>query len=528
MTTGLTRRAQRRPSPETDETLTMTLITVRQAGVTLGAPLFEALSFTLGAGDRLGLVAANGRGKSTLLRCLAGALDPSSGEITRARGLLIGHVEQEASEALLVIPLREAVLQSLPEEDREADAWRADVVLDQLEIPADLWDRPLSQLSGGWRRLALLARIWVTEPDLLLLDEPTNHLDLVRILQMEAFLAALPRDLPVVIASHDRAFLDATTNRTLFLRPERSVLFALPYSRARAALAEADAAEEKRHQRDLKDAQQLRRQAAKLNNLGINSGSDLLLVKTKQLKQRAEQLEEAARPAHQERSAGVVKLANRGTHAKVLLALNDLPVEAPDGRLLFKTGKLFLNQGDRVIVLGKNGTGKSRLISLIRSAILAPETGGEAIKATPSLALGHCDQTLSDLKDQETPLRFICRRFEGVDQRARALLAGAGIAVNLQEKPMAALSGGQKARLAMLALRLANPNFYLLDEPTNHLDIDGQEALESELLTRETSGLLASHDRSFARAVGTRFWLIEKRRLIEVEGPDALFDAVSR
>ncbi len=506
----------------------MTLINLRHIGVTLGGPLFQNLSLTLSVGDRLGLVAANGRGKSTLLRCLAGSLEPSSGEITRARGLLVGHVEQEVPAALLGSPLREAVLQALPEEDRETSAWRADVTLEQLEIPSDLWDRPLAQLSGGWRRLALLARVWVTDPDLLLLDEPTNHLDLGRILQMESFLAGLPRDMPVVIASHDRAFLDATTNRTLFLRADRPALFALPYSRARAALMEMDAAEEKQHQRDLKDAQQLRRQAAKLNNLGVNSGSDLLLLKTKQLKQRADQLEEAARPAHQERSAGVVKLANRGTHAKVLLTLNDQAVETPDGRLLFKTGKLFLNQGDRVIVLGKNGTGKSRLISLIRDAILTPNPGDFGIKATPSLALGHSDQSLSDLDDQETPLRLICRRFEGVDQRARSLLAGAGVAVGMQEKRIAALSGGQKARLAMLFLRLTNPNFYLLDEPTNHLDIEGQEALESELLTRETSGLLASHDRSFVRAVGTRFWLIEKRRLIEVEGPDALFEAVVR
>jgi ATPase subunit of ABC transporter with duplicated ATPase domains len=506
----------------------MTLINLRQIGVTLGAPLFENLTLTISADDRLGLVAANGRGKSTLLRCLAGSLEPSSGEITRSRGLRVGHVEQDLPSALLALPLRRAVLEAMPEEDRESDAWRADVALDAIEIPTDLWDRPLAQLSGGWRRLALLARVWVTEPDLLLLDEPTNHLDLARIRRLEAFLAESPRDLPVVIASHDRAFLDATTNRTLFLRPDRSCVFALPYARARAALVESDAAEERQHQRDLKDAQQLRRQAAKLNNIGINSGSDLLLVKTKQLKQRADQLEEAARPAHQERGAGVVKLANRGTHAKVLLTLNDLSVETPDGRLLFKTGKLFLNQGDRVIILGKNGTGKSRLISLIRAAILSPDATSAAIKATPSLVLGHSDQTLSDLDDQETPLRLICRRFEGVDQRARALLAGAGIVVGMQEKRIGSLSGGQKARLAMLALRLTNPNFYLLDEPTNHLDIEGQEALESELLTRETSGLLASHDRSFVRAVGTRFWLIEKRRLIEVDGPEALFDAVSR
>ena len=106
---------------------------------------------------------------------------------------------------------------------------------------------------------------------------------------------------------------------------------------------------------------------------------------------------------------------------------------------------------------------------------------------------------------------------------ARSLLAGAGIAIDLQESPIRALSGGQKARLAMLALRLAKPNFYLLDEPTNHLDIEGQEALEAELTAQDASCLLVSHDRSFVRAVGNRFWQIENRRLHEVDAPEAFF-----
>ena len=147
----------------------------------------------------------------------------------------------------------------------------------------------------------------------------------------------------------------------------------------------------------MKTAQQLRRQAAKLSNIGINSGSDLLTVKTKQLKQRAERLEGAARPAHQERSAGAIKLANSGTHAKILVTLDDANVETPDGTLLFKTGKRWICQGDRVVVLGRNGAGKSRLIDLIRRAIDEPHTSPETIKATPSLELGYSDQDLSGL-----------------------------------------------------------------------------------------------------------------------------------
>src|SRR6202023_3125169 len=151
-----------------------------------------------------------------------------------------------------------------------------------------------------------------------------------------------------------RVFLDAATNRTLFLRPEQSQVFSLAYTRARAALREADASDERRYQRDLKAAQQLRQHAAKLNNIGINSGSDLLLSKTRQLKQRAEKLEDAAKPAHRERSAGTIKLANSGTHGKVLVALDDAAVETPDGRLLFRTGQKFIGKGDRIVLLGPN------------------------------------------------------------------------------------------------------------------------------------------------------------------------------
>lgn len=499
----------------------MTLITLRNLGVTLGAPLFSDLSLSLVAGDRLGLVAANGRGKSTLLRCLVGALEPSAGEITRSRGLHIGHVEQDAPPQLLDQPVDRLLLDQLPADQRESEFWRVEVALDTLAIPEDLRRRPLGQLSGGWQRLVLLARAAIAEPDLLLLDEPTNHLDLARIGLLESWLAALPRDMAVILSSHDRAFLDAVTNRTLFLRQERSQLFALPYSLARAALDETDAATARQHERDLKAVQQMRRQAAKLNNIGINSGSDLLLSKTKQLKRRADELEASARPAHRERSAGAIRLAGSATHVRSLIELDDAAVETPDGRLLFRSGKRWISPGDRIVLLGLNGTGKSRFIAMLDAAIRGEDRPG--IRATPSLVLGHASQSLAELPDGDTPHGLISRCFDVEDQPARGLLAGAGIAIERQTGPIGALSGGQRARLAMLALRLARPNFYLLDEPTNHLDIEGQEALEAELTAGETSCLLVSHDRSFVRAVGNRFWRIDRRRLVEVDDPEAFF-----
>jgi ATPase subunit of ABC transporter with duplicated ATPase domains len=498
----------------------MTLINIRNLGVTLSAPLFSQLNLVVNAGDRIGLVAANGRGKSTLLRCMAGTMEPSEGEITRSRGLTVGYVEQNVPEAMMDRSFQAAVLEALSADQRLSERWRVDVALESLEVPEALLQRPLKHLSGGWQRLAMLARALVTEADVLLFDEPTNHLDLARIRQLENWLNALPSETPVVISSHDRAFLDATTNRTLFLRPDQSQVFSLPYTRARAALRETDASDERRYQRDLKAAQQLRQRAAKLNNIGVNSGSDLLLSKTKQLKQRAGKLEDAAKPAHLERSAGTIKLVNRQTHAKVLVALDDTAVETPDGRLLFRTGKQFIGKGDRIVLLGPNGAGKTRLVAMLRAAIENSDAAQAGIKATQSLVLGYCDQDLADLADADTPMRAIVRRFDVGDQRARALLAGSGLSIEMQSRPIGQLSGGQKARLGMLLLRLAHPNFYLLDEPTNHLDIEGQEALEVELMDHQASCLLVSHDRNFVRTVGNRFWLIDRKKLWELEGPE--------
>jgi len=498
----------------------MTLIACKDLGVTLGAPLFADLSFSLAKGDRLGLVAANGRGKSTLLRCLAGTHEPTTGEVTRARGLQVGHVEQDVHASLLPVPLREAVLQALPAEQLDSEGWRVEIVLDDLDVPEELRDRPVGALSGGWQRTALLARVWVTEPDVLLMDEPTNHLDLRRIGRLQTWLATVAQGIPVVIASHDRAVLDAVTTRTLFLRETRSQAFALPFTRARAALAEVDAAEGRRFDNDMKQASHLRRQAAKLRNIGINSGSDLLVVKTRQLRERADRIEEAARPAHQERSAGAIRLANGGTPSKALVAFDDVAVTAPDGRPLFRTGRLWINKGDRIVLLGRNGSGKSQLMALVHRAV---RRGAPGIAVAPTVVEGWSDQGLGQLDAIPTPWAAVTEHFDLGDQRARALLAGAGLGVDLQGARIPALSGGQKARLAMLVLRLTRPNLYLLDEPTNHLDIEGQEALEAELHAQEASCLLVSHDRAFVRGVGTRFWEIQGRRLVETDGPESFF-----
>ncbi|MBE7731696.1 ATP-binding cassette domain-containing protein [Devosia faecipullorum] len=496
----------------------MGMISLRNAGHRAGELLFSNLNLVIGEGDHVGLVAPNGRGKSTLLRAMAGLAELSDGEITRSRGLAVGYVPQDVPEAALGQSLSQFVASALDTAILDSEGWRVDVVMEEFSIPLDLRDRPLNQLSGGWQRMALLARAWVTQPGALLLDEPTNHLDLGRITMLEDWLAYAAKSLPVIIASHDRAFLDATTNRTLFLRPSEQVYLPLAYTAARAELDQVDAAIEAQRERDLKQASQLRRQAAKLTNIGINSGSDLLTVKSRQLRDRAEKIEAQVQEAHRDRT-GLVRLGNSGADARVMLAIDKVAVTTPDARLLFTIDKLHVFQGERLVLLGRNGTGKSQFMRLVTEALAGAVP--EGMRVSPQLAPGYLDQALGWLPLDPSPLDYLLDRFDEGDRRTIALLAGAGFQPDRQTKPIQTLSLGQRARLALLALRLAKPNFYLLDEPTNHLDIPGQEQLEADITGQGATTILVTHDRAFLRAIGTRFLVIEGRKLREVDGPEA-------
>jgi len=496
----------------------MPTISLRDVGVLSPHPLFQNLTMVIGDTDRIGLVAANGGGKSTLLKCIAGEMEPTTGDITRSRGLRVGYVEQDVPANLLNLQLAEAIRRALPPTERDANEWRVDVILDDFGASSELHDHPLAALSGGWQRLALIARAWVGEPDALLLDEPTNHLDLAKIQMLERWLGTCR--MPMLIASHDRRFLDACTTRTLFLRPTVSRVYAHPYTRARDLLAHDDAAHERQLAQDAREVSRLRRNANELKNVGINSGSDLLLKKSKQLRERAETLEQSLAAQHVERN-GDIRLSNRGTHAKVLLSLTKVDVRAPDGRKLFHIAKLDVFQQDRIVLLGRNGVGKSQLVQLLRRALAGDEVAG--VRASPSIVTGYVDQLMSHLPDASTPHAFISGTFRPGDQRTISLLASAGFPVETQRRLIGSLSPGQKARLGLLALRLTEPNFYLMDEPTNHVDIAGQERLEAEILAHEATCIIVSHDRAFVQGIATRHLLIENGKISEVDTPEAFY-----
>jgi len=505
----------------------MASIQLNNVGAIAQTELFKNLSLSVSNGESVGLIAANGRGKTTLLRFLAGQTEPSTGQIVFSRGARVGYVEQEIEPEHLDQTAYEFVASALTEEQRDYESWRVDVALAEFQLPEAQYHATLRTLSGGWRRLIMIARVWLTEPDILLLDEPTNHLDLTKIVQLENWIKQTSAQVPMIVASHDRAFLDSCTNRSLFLRPGISRYFSIPYSEARVALEQEDVAAEKVLVKEQKQAKQLREQAAKLNNVGINSGSDLLQTKAKQLRKRASDIEDNLKDLHKERH-GDITLANRGTHAKVILSFENAEVSAPNGDRLFGIEKVLIHAGDRVVILAENGAGKSQLIKKVHRAFLieGAETG---IWVTPSTVLGYADQEISQLPVDETPENFILQHKGVGNSRCRSLLANIGFEFEKQSKPIGHLSYGQRSRLALLSLRLIEPNFYLLDEPTNHVDIPGREMLESEIIEKGATAIIVSHDREFARSVGTRYFEIDKKRkrLVEVASPEPFFERMT-
>lgn len=498
----------------------MSLLTISNLSIIRSGSLFSDVGFSVLKGDCIGLVAANGRGKSTLLRIIAGLEDATSGNVAFARGTLVAFAPQDPEPSLLEMSFYRAVQGGLKSEVADSESWRIDILLDDLEVPNEIRGSRVNQLSGGWQRVMLLARAAVSQPDILLLDEPTNHLDLGRIGILQRFLSEIQRDCAIIVASHDRAFLDAVTRRTLFLRPEGSIVFPLPYFRAVTALAEKDVAQGRKFENDKRKVKALRQQAAKLKNIGINSGSDLLVVKTKQLSERASKIEEGARPAHEERSAGLIRLSASDIHANALVTIDEGIFTLPNGTLLFRTPRLWINKHDRVAILGANGSGKSQLIKRLCAAV---EHSDPKIRTAVNIKLGYSDQAFEQLSCFLTPWEAVKETSKIDDALARSHLAAAGISIDAQKAPLMLLSGGQKARLAMLLLRLSMPNLYVLDEPTNHLDIEGQEKLEKELIDQKTACLLVSHDRAFIRAVATRFWYVTGQKLVEVTDPEPVF-----
>jgi ATPase subunit of ABC transporter with duplicated ATPase domains len=410
---------------------------------------------------------------------------------------------------------------------RDDEAWRVDVVLGSLGFPYEFHDRTLDALSGGWQRLALIARASIAEPDLLLLDEPTNHLDLAKILHLERWLATEVRG-PFVIVSHDREVLDRCTNRTLFLRDAHLHDFAAPYTQARRLLTEHDLAAAKAREAEEAEVKRLERSAKRLASWGKVFDNEKFSKRARSMEKRIEKMKDDMTEVAAEDRRNL-ELADGGVQSNILLRCNNLDIAAPDGNKLFSIAGLALARGDRAVILGVNGSGKS---TFLRHLVGEYADHGDRIALTapvyfnPQVEAGYFDQDLSRLPGDQPMFRFFARTFAAPDARVRAELVRAGFPFIEHERQIKSLSGGERARLLFLLLKFEQPNLLILDEPTNHLDVDGRERLEDEILTRELTAVMVSHDRRFVDDVANRFFVIEKGRLIETTSAQPFYESL--
>jgi ATPase subunit of ABC transporter with duplicated ATPase domains len=486
--------------------------------------VFGGVSFLLDDA-RTALVGENGAGKSTLLKCLLGSLELNAGKVIRSRGLRVGSVPQDVPAALAERTVREVLHEALMRVGQDDDWWRIDVLIDEIGVEPEILDKPFGELSGGWQRLMLIAAAAkLEEPDILVLDEPTNHLDLANINTLERWLT-VEFEIPMLIVSHDREILDRVTERTLFLRSDGVHAFKTRFSVAREELLRRDATAATRARLEEKEIKRLEQAAARYK---------VWAVKNPDLNKRKNAVETRIARIEAERTQTYVarerrlELSDGDIDAKVALRLADLDVKTLDGRKLIGIDRLTIAAGDRIALLGANGAGKSTLLSTIAAAYdpAREHYDGQAlVRFNPSCRLVYFDQSMRDLPVATEILDFVVEA-EGVTEKEGVrVLARAGFPFARIREPIGVLSHGERARLVFLKMKLLRPNFYLLDEPTNHLDIEGQEDLEEQLERSDVSCLFVSHDRFFTRTAATRFLEIRRGRLIEIDDPDAFFDA---
>ena len=490
------------------------------ASLTAGTkPLFDGIDCSIVTGDKLGLCGHNGSGKSTLLRLLAGNEQLDGGQIQRRRGLRLAVVEQFLPEALAALTVLDAVYATAP----EGEGFRARVVLETLRFRAAELGYAVGELSGGQQNRLMLARALVADPELILFDEPTNHMDLATLQALETFLRD-EIECAFVLVSHDRALLDAVTKRTIILRDRRAYAFNLPFSMARQALAEQDVANATARRVEEKQIEELRVSAKRLALWGKVYDNEALAKKAKSMEKRIVRLEEEKTFV----SAGSglkLQLETAETRANRALRVSNFDVYAPeDSSVLFHIDELILRPGDRVALLGANGAGKSTFIRWLVAHYRQGAARTEQIAISPQANVGYYDQELDELSNATTMAGYLRANTDVGEGAIRQALIKAGFKYSDHDRAVAVLSGGERARLLFVRLRLMQANFLILDEPTNHIDVDGKEELETQLIESGATLLITAHDRRFIDRVAERFLWIRDGRLLEVTSPMPFYE----
>ncbi|MEM8542480.1 MAG: ABC-F family ATP-binding cassette domain-containing protein [Cyanobacteria bacterium P01_H01_bin.119] len=494
--------------------------------------VLKDVTWEVKVGDRIGLVGVNGAGKSTQLKIIMGLIEPTTGAVARPADLHIGYLTQEfevdpsrtvreefwtvfaeanaVQQELTHLPQRmekadpnelEALIQRMDKLQRKFEALNGygldaqiEKILPEMGFDSDAGDQLVSAFSGGWQMRMSLGKILLQNPDVLLLDEPTNHLDLETIEWLETYLKEL--NTPMVIVSHDREFLDRLCTQIVETERGVSTTYLGNYSAYLAQKSENQAAQLSAYAQQQKE---IEKQQAFVERFRASA------TRSTQAKSREKQLDKIDRiesPVANLRGLRF-RFPPAPRSGQEVVMVDDLTHTYGD-KILFLGASLLVERGDRIAFLGPNGAGKSTLLRLLMG--IEEPTEGTVTFGNHNVIPSYFEQnqaealdltkTVMDTVHDEVP--------DWKDVEVRSLLGQFLFSGDVVFKPVDALSGGEKARLALAKMLLRPANLLILDEPTNHLDIPAKETLENALQNYDGTALIVSHDRYFISQVATK------------------------
>ncbi len=524
------------------------MVSVENLNVEFGGfTLFDEVSFVLNKNERVALVGKNGAGKSTLLKIIAGLQKPTQGVISYPKEVTVGYLPQqmvldntrtvkdEASMAFAHLTDMQKRLDAMHQEmadrtDFESEDYhklidQSAVLQEQLlmrginnfeaEVEKTLmglgflrsdFDRPTTEFSGGWRMRIELAKLLMRAPDVLLLDEPTNHLDIESIQWLERFLARSAN--AVMLVSHDRAFLDAVTNRTIEISLGQIYDYKASYSEFVVLRKERREQQMRAYENQQKQIEDIE---AFINRFRYQASKAI------QVQSRVKQLEKIQRVEVDEVDSSKLNLrfppAPRSGSYPVTM---ENVAKTYGNHTVFSDVSFTINRGEKLAFVGKNGEGKSTLVKCIMSEI---DYDG-SLKLGHNVKIGYFAQNQAQLLDENMTV------FETVDYVATgdvrtkipAILGAFMFGGEASTKPVSVLSGGEKSRLAMIRLLLEPVNLLILDEPTNHLDIASKDVLKQAIIDFEGTAIIVSHDRDFLEGLVTKVYEFGGGKVLEHMG----------
>ena len=510
----------------------------------LGKNILDGLTFTVNSGERVGILGHNGCGKTTLFRILAGEIGWDEGEVMVAPSKRLGLISQipvypdgwttedvlrsahkrlyEISDRLDELGLLMEHDQSpalLQEYDRLSDDFRRlggydmdtarNRVANGLDIPAAMREQPFDSLSGGEKTRVNLARLILEDTDILLLDEPTNHLDLHATEWLEDYLLHFKGT--VLSISHDRWFIDRVAQRCIEIVDGKAEFYSGGYSFYLEERQRRFEEKMRKYEKDQAKIEQLTR-AAEQMHLWAFMGNDKLHKRAFSMEKRIEKLSHTEKPTEQKKLS--VKFRQREFEGDEVLVMEGLSKSLAEKKLVSSLD-LTVTGGERIALIGDNGTGKSTLVKLIMGDE-TPDAG--YVYRGPAVRTAYLPQMVSFSVPERSAYDTMLYDCRCQPQEARDRLAAFGFRGEDVFTPVGTLSGGEKSRLRLCMLMGSDINFLILDEPTNHLDIASREWMEDALSDYEQTLLFVSHDRYFIEKFATRIWALADGRITDFRG----------